>query len=698
MKTTPSRFGRARAILGPGVGALLSTLSIASGAGAESRACWVFLEPRAETALSAQQSLEIARQRPPESWAARLAAARPLPDLRDLPVSPEQVLAVGAFGRIRTTSRWLNAVSIELDEVARLRVSRLPFVREVRSVARGRVASLGPEFGSEGLPLERTLSADLLARAVRLGPAPYGPSYGQLEEIGVPAAHLAGYTGNRVRLMMLDTGFRKDHAAFATTRIAGEHDFVFDDGDTQNDGEDTFTQHFHGTGTWAVAGGFDAGHIVGPGYGASFYLAKTEYLPTETHAEEDYYVAALEWAEESGVRVTSASLSYLDFDDGSEYEPAERDGDTAVITRAVDLAAARGILCINANGNYGEGITTLGTPADADSIIAVGAVDSTNLIVAFSARGPTADGRIKPEVVARGLYTWWADASAPDSYGFGNGTSLATPLIGGAAALLAEAHPEWGPMRAREALLESADRHGAPDNSYGHGRIDLFAAIESAPVLYPIPFDLLEPVDGAVEITATPAFRWRATANGGGGAYPQYELRLWEGEDPEDAIVYAAGTDTTFTVPTALAGDTEYQWEVVAESGEGYRRTGRQTWSFRTPEVSDTPGPGTPARRGLEVTPLENPFGAQLRFVARSESMGAASLEWSLFDALGRRIARHGVPAGRQDGFRVDWDPRGTDGRALPDGVYYLEVRLGREATRVTMVRLAGLAKRAKTG
>jgi len=117
-------------------------------------------------------------------------------------------------------------------------------------------------------------------------------------------------------------------------------------------------------------------------------------------------------------------------------------------------------------------------PADADSILAVGAVDSSALLASFSSRGPTYDGRIKPEVVARGVLTFAAYADAPGTYTWGNGTSLSTPLVAGAAALILEAHPEWTPMMVRQALMMTADRSLAPDNEYGFGLIDVVAAME----------------------------------------------------------------------------------------------------------------------------------------------------------------------------------------------------------------------------
>jgi subtilisin family serine protease len=164
------------------------------------------------------------------------------------------------------------------------------------------------------------------------------------------------------------------------------------------------------------------------------------------------------------------------------------DGNTAVTTNAVDIAVNLGMVCVTAagNGGYGEPPpnpcdTTLYyyiiAPADADSVIAVGAVNSSGIIASFSSHGPTYDGRIKPEVCARGVNTWCTNPNS-NSYRTANGTSLATPLVGGAAAVILSANPDWTPMQVREAMMMTADNADYPDNDYGYGIIDIMAAID----------------------------------------------------------------------------------------------------------------------------------------------------------------------------------------------------------------------------
>lgn len=670
-----------------------SATSAVTAPTATTGAYWVFFTDRGPNPPTPADWLAVAQRVAAESWASRAAGSEgSVPNERDLPLWQAYVDKVAAMGSIRHQTRWLNGVSVKLSTEALAAVRILPFVREVRPVARAERQSLGPDFAPDGTPLGRTVEDKSSTR----GPYPYGPSYGQLQEIQVPVVHNLGYTGNRVRMMMLDSGFRKDHHAFSSTRLLAERDFVFHDGNTQNEPADDPSAQNHGTGTWAVHGGYDPGHIVGPAYGAEFVLAKTEDIRTETQVEEDNYVAALEWADSLGVRVTSASLGYTCFDDGFCYDYPLKDGDTPVISRAIDIASARGILCVNSAGNYGyDGPMSLGTPADADSVLSVGAVDSLNVIAGFSSRGPSDDGRTKPEVVARGVMTWWADASAVDAYGPASGTSLSCPLASGAAVLLAEAHPEWSNMQIRAALMNTADKHTTPGNDYGWGRINTLAALTSAPVLYPRPFDLVVPADDAVVFAPWPiTYRWRRTVDGDSPAPVTYRLHILEIGPGHAEWTYPAGTDTTLTPLDSLSPDAIYQWEVFAEDASGHRRLARETRTLYIPEIMATPAvadAGPTLRLELRVGP--NPFAGEVRFAPVLASSGAntvrssgATWSWAIYDPQGRRLTgvRQALPLDHAD----VWDGTDAEGRAVPAGVYYLEASSGSFSTRRVLVRM----------
>lgn len=701
--------------------------ALTSEPGAKSTPYWVFFTDKGqiapnsvaapeETALPAADMVAIAQSYPPQTWARRSLGSAALPDFHDFPLWAPYVSEVSTYGHLRTRSRWLNAVSIDLTPSARETVRSLPFVTELRPVAHLERQSIGPDLDRDGNPLGRVIAPtpftpdprlSSLAPSEAMGTSPltmrsllYGPSYWQLNEITVPAVHDLGYSGNRVRLMMLDTGFRKDHEAFAQADILAEWDYVFGDGNTQNEPEDVYNAQEHGTATWGACGGFAPGVMVGPAYGATFVLAKTEDIRSETQVEEDNFVAALEWADSLGVICTSSSLCYTCFDDGFCYQYEDKDGDTAVITVALDIAAARGIMCVNAMGNSGCTPGSLSTPADADSILAVGGLDSLNIIAEWSACGPTYDGRTKPEVLARGRHVFCPDDDATDTYGYASGTSLSTPLVGGSVALLLEAHPDWGPMDVREALMQTADRASHPNNQYGWGRINVRAALEWTPVVYPLPFSLISPADSSQLDTRRPTFVWHRSRNLTTGGPLAYTVWIYDEHNPGDPLTVDAGADTVLTMPFSLEPLTTYRWEVTAESMLGYRRLSRETWTFRTPPTSDVAENGSiaPLTNGIVLTCSPNPFGSEITFhfelpsgLPPNGDIGGGGgavkdADWVIHDAAGRRMAEGRASAGA-DGFTATWDGSTAAGPA-PAGVYYLEVHVGPRCARQPLVRL----------
>jgi hypothetical protein len=422
------------------------------------------------------------------------------------------------------------------------------------------VARITPVARGTRRPLPTSEEGDAGARGAGGHNLNYGESLEQLEEIQVANAHDLGHKGAGVLVCMLDTGYYKDHEAFAPIRSSGrliaEYDFIDHDTQTQNElGEDPPTQHNHGTYTWSALGGEKVGELYGPAYGARFILGKTEDVADEQPIEEDNWLAATEWADSIGARVISSSLGYLDW-----YTYEDMDGNTAVTTNAADIAASRNIVVCTAAGN--EGTTDwfyIIAPADGDSVLAVGASTSQNTVVPFSSHGPTVDGRTKPEVLARGVGTHCATSNSPTSYGNVSGTSLATPLVGGAAAMVIGAHPNWSAWRVRYALIRTADTFTTPDNHRGYGRIKVldainfsFVGVEDAGTapgaiarleLRPNPFappgtiEIERPTAGALEVgiyTASGRLVQRLDA----GPSPAGVVRLsWDGRDTDRRLL-----------------------------------------------------------------------------------------------------------------------------------------------------------------
>ena len=405
--------------------------------------------------------------------ARRAKVGRAQVEFSDLPVRQDYVdQIVAAGGTLRQKSRWLNAASFEVDRGLLPSISVLPFVQKIdpvigfKGVPEPEVPPTPPESGQLQKPMNQA-EPDALN---------YGASLAQLQQLNIPAVHTLGYKGQGVIVCMMDTGYRKDHIAFSQAyaggRVLAEHDFIFNDNNTQNEPADIASQHNHGTYTWSTLGGQADGSLYGPAYLAQFILAKTEDMRSETPVEEDNWVAGMEWADSIGADVISSSLGYSDW-----YAYADFDGHTAVTSIAASHAAALGIIVCNSAGNNGAGVGTLNAPADADSMLAIGAVSSDGSIAAFSSRGPTYDGRMKPEVCALGVSTVCANPGTTTTFATASGTSLSCPLAGGCAAVILSAHPTWTPMQVREALMRTASNTACPNNTYGWGIINLLAAV-----------------------------------------------------------------------------------------------------------------------------------------------------------------------------------------------------------------------------
>ena len=360
---------------------------------------------------------------------------------------------------IKNQSRWLNAVSVIADFEQISLIEKLSFVKKVSPIYQHKKKK--PTHSHQSTNQNRNLD--------------YGNSQNQIEQINCHIPHIAGYYGQGVRVLYLDTGYELNHEAYDSLNLIAEYDFINDDQNTANENAQEIIdeQDDHGTICLSVMAGYAPGHLIGPAFKSEYLLAKTEIMAEEIQQEEDNYVAALEWGEALGADIACASLGYLDW-----YTYNDLDGNTATTTIAVDIASSLGVLCVNSAGNEGDDPWYyIITPADADSVISVGAVLQNGEIANFSSRGPTYDGRIKPEVCAQGASTYCIRSNTENSYRTASGTSFSAPLVAGAAAVILSANLEWTNMQVREALLMTASNSNTPDNTYGYGIINTWDAI-----------------------------------------------------------------------------------------------------------------------------------------------------------------------------------------------------------------------------
>ena len=390
----------------------------------------------------------------------------------DRPLNTAYIQHIQHYGIIvRTQSKWLNAITAEVTERQIRWLEEQPFVTRVQSVrhlVRPPASVTAPEVDD---------GAKITAQDID-----YGASFQQLSSIKVTVLHQLGFRGNGIRIGILDSGFNfQEHPAFAELRVLATRDFINGD-DVVSDqtaqpvtGDETGTkQNWHGTRVLSLLAAQANGIMVGAAPEAEYILAKVEDLVDELPVEEDRWIAGLEWADSLGAQVINSSLGYTIWDDGSGYTYSDLDGHTAPASIVAGLAAQRGIVVVNAAGNDGDNSWNyVSVPADAEDVITVGSVNVFDLeIDRSSSRGPTPDGRIKPDVVAPGADVVVAHVGG--GYGRGRGTSLATPLVAGTCALLLEVNPGWSPFDVAQALRETAQDLGdaGPDTTYGFGLVN----------------------------------------------------------------------------------------------------------------------------------------------------------------------------------------------------------------------------------
>jgi hypothetical protein len=398
-------------------------------------------------------------------------------DSTDLPITPRYIDSIRLAGAVTilNTSKWLNQVAIQTTDAAALaKINGFPFVIST--------APLAPRNNGTDKPVNKKYDAELTEKPNTTETAniiagdhySYGQSYGQVHLHNGEFLHNRGFRGQGMHMAVLDAGFFNylTLPTFDSIRnngqILGTWDFVTGNASVNED-------HPHGMQCLSTIAANMPGVFMGTAPKTSFYLYRTEDVGSEYPIEEQNWVAGMERADSLGIEVSSTSLGYFTFDNPVfNYTYATHlDGNTTLSARGADMAAKKGIICVLAAGNEGNGSWHyIITPSDADSVMAVGAVSTTGVVGSFSSYGPSSDGQIKPSVAAVGVAATIANTSngLPT---FGSGTSFACPNMAGLTTCLWQAFPEVNNMRIITVMQESATRATNPNDRVGYGIPDM---------------------------------------------------------------------------------------------------------------------------------------------------------------------------------------------------------------------------------
>lgn len=381
-------------------------------------------------------------------------------DSLDLPVSVQYINRLTQNGvEVIYTSKWLNGAMIELCDGCDSSIFRtFSFISGYKFAAPSLVKKSYTRSANEeyGYPDEISSAYD------------YGKSAAQIGQLKGQILHQNGFKGRNIHIAILDGGFwRADEIeAFdklrSEKRLLGTRDWV-------NPASDVYAQNSHGMSVLSIMAADLPGKLLGSAPEASYWLLRTEDGASEYPIEEYNWVVAAEFADSAGVDIINSSLGYTRFDSNAlSHTYKDMNGQASPASRAADVAASKGIVVVVSAGNERQGEWRyISAPADAVNILTVGAVDSLGVVSPFSSAGPTADGRVKPDVCARGSLTALIDASGNVSAGYG--TSFSGPIISGLVACLWQAKPSLSALELIQLVRSTARNYATPDSLLGYG-------------------------------------------------------------------------------------------------------------------------------------------------------------------------------------------------------------------------------------
>ena len=422
---------------------------------AQTQEAWVFFADKENVAESLANPILIMTQEAIDRKDLQGTAI----DERDVPVNENYVTQIkNASGiTVKSKSKWMNCVYVIGSQSNIEALLDLSFVTNVEYADKD--LNLFP-----GAPLENKFSLEEASQRINYN---YGSAANQIEMLSGDFLHELDYTGEGMIVAVLDAGFPSidTNPGFQKmrdeNRILGTYDF-----EARTENVDGFSSH--GLNTSSDIGGFLQDEFVGTAPQASFYFFVTEYAPSESPVEEAWWVEALERSDSLGVDVVNTSLGYQDFDNPNyDHSYEDLDGQTTFSARGANIAFEKGMILVTSAGNDGGGFTYVGTPGDSPGMLTIGAVDSNGNYASFSSKGPTVDGRVKPDVMAQGSGS--AVISTGGNVDFSSGTSFSSPIMAGVVTCLWQSRPEVPNGHIMQIIRASAHLYNNPTDQMGYG-------------------------------------------------------------------------------------------------------------------------------------------------------------------------------------------------------------------------------------
>jgi hypothetical protein len=509
-----------------------------------------------------------------------------LVDFTDIPLYENYINEISQYTlNVRQQLKWFNALSVEATRDKITEMANLNYVTKMEIID----SYIMKNNDIEKTPVQFT-SSKIINNNILTDSLNYGTGLTQIAQINVNLVHNQGIFGQGVMIASLDDGFKNQtHEAFTTLpmRLVNQYDFQLHlPGAYRTDAS-------HGTSTISLVGGYKPGQMIGPAFRSMFIACRTEVDSFERNIEMDNWSAAAQWVDSLGADVITSSLGYLGFDAGqTSWTWSDMNGHTMPVTLAAVYASHKGIVVCNSAGNNGEDVhNTLNGPADADSIVTVGAVDETGIIASFSSVGPTTDvpPRIKPDVMAMGSGNYVATTGGTNVYSFGSGTSFSCPITAGVAALILSANKSLTPLQVRGILRKFANNSSSPNNLIGWGIINAQLSVDSARKMDNVPPVITHTQQGNTPNTGVINLKTKIADNG--------IIRLWSNQAPEMYYrKFISGNWTTFTgVIPYYAQNDSFFFQIPGSAGgtqiEYYFAA--QDIALPTPNMSSLPAGGS---------------------------------------------------------------------------------------------------------